>query len=180
LAPFIGGKLEPAYLPDYSIGFRAAVRWLIDEAEGGGKLIHDGGGATRWGISKRGNPDIDVEVLTREGAVRVYHERYWTPIRGDELPFDVAIVVFDFYVQNQIEAVREWQKVVRVKADGVMGPDTIAASQMQTREKVRRHLALRHVWYENLARRVPAKAPNLEGWHFRLVKLACAIGECQS
>lgn len=181
---FFGGKFEPAYKPDYSLGFRAAVRWVIDEAEDDpsspGRVTNDGGGTTRWGISKKGNPDVDVENLSREGAVSIYHERYWTPIRGDELPFDVALALFDFFIQNQHDAVREWQKVVRVEADGVMGPDTIAASQFHTREKVLRHIGQRHVWYEDLARRVPKQATNLAGWHWRLAKLACAIGECAS
>lgn len=180
MAALVVGELEPAYMPYYSIGFRAAVRWMIDVAEGGGKLVHDGGGATRWGISKRGNPDVDVENLTREGAVRLYHERYWEAIRGDDLPYDVALALFDFYVQNKVAAVREWQEVVRVEADGVVGPDTIAASQAHTKEKVERFLARRHVWYEDLARRVPKQASNLEGWHWRLAKLACALGECRS
>lgn len=171
------GELEPDPQGRYSEAFRRAVRWLIDVAEGGGKLTHDSGGATRWGIAQKWNPDLDVETLTRAAAVKRYHERYWMPLRADELPFHVAFVLFDAYVQNQEAPVPMWQGIVRVEADGVVGPDTIDASRHATEETVRRFIVARHLWYEDLGRKRPGvHGPSVPGWHRRLVCLAEALG----
>jgi lysozyme family protein len=56
---------------------------------------HDLGGFTRYGISQKYNPDIDVSKLTREDAVKIYLGRYWIPADCDELayPFDVVMFI---------------------------------------------------------------------------------------
>jgi lysozyme family protein len=174
--------LEPDPAGRYSLQFRACVRRVIDDMEDDpsdpGRLTHDGGGPTRYGISGNGNPDLDIVNLTRERAVQRYHERYWAPIRADELPYEIALVLFDFYVQNQAAAVVELQKVLRVEADGVVGPDTIAAAHHIPKAKALRFISERIGWYELLASSHPRQAPNLRGWRWRMTKLACAIGEC--
>ena len=51
--------------------------------EGGGEYVdnpNDPGGETRWGISKRANPDVDIKNLTEEQAKEIYRERYWKPL----------------------------------------------------------------------------------------------------
>ena len=48
-----------------STAFGLAVRWVIDVAEGGAKLITDQGGPTKYGISQRAYPGEDIARLTR-------------------------------------------------------------------------------------------------------------------
>ena len=68
----------------------------------------DRGGATNFGISKRANPDVDVENLTREEAKRIYRERYWDPLNADELPEDVRDLAFDTAVMHGVGTAKKW------------------------------------------------------------------------
>ena len=63
----------------YPDDFQTAVDDLIDNWEGTAfeDDPHDPGGATRFGISKRSYPNLDIEGLTREEAVAVYYRDFW-------------------------------------------------------------------------------------------------------
>lgn len=99
--------------------------------EGGAKVTNDPadpGGLTKYGISKRANPDLDIANLTEAQAGAIYRERYWTPCRCGEMPWPVALVVFDCAVNMGVgRAARLLQMALRVPADGAIGPKTLAA-----------------------------------------------------
>jgi lysozyme family protein len=61
----------------------------------------DPGGETKFGISKRANPDLDIKGLTYEQALAIYRDRYWTPYGLDGLSDTWALFLFDSYVQHQ-------------------------------------------------------------------------------
>jgi lysozyme family protein len=69
----------------------------------GGLHYQDGGLATKYGIWKGANRDVDVESLTVESATVLYKARYWDvyitlkPISAnlDNLPTALAVAVFD-------------------------------------------------------------------------------------
>ncbi len=88
----------------------------------------DPGGETKFGISKRAYPQVDIAGLTLPAAVAIYRRDYWDKIRGDELPPDVAWVAFDTAVNMGVaQAVRLVQKAAGVQPDGIIGPKTLAA-----------------------------------------------------
>lgn len=96
----------------------------------------DRGGPTKFGITQktlsdwRGAPvtESDVRQLTRDEARLIYLSRYWNPVRGDELPPGVDLVLFDAAVHMGVgRAVRMAQKIVGASADGVVGRQTLAA-----------------------------------------------------
>ena len=92
--------------------------------------VGDPGGETRWGISKRAYPNIDIPNLTLAAAQGIYRADYWNRVRGDLLPPALALVVFDAAVNSGVpQAVRWLQQAVGVQADGVIGPVTLAAIQ---------------------------------------------------
>jgi hypothetical protein len=62
---------------------------------------YDPGGETKYGISKRYNPDIDVKNLTLEQAKKIYLEKYWIPAGCDDVPFPMDICLFDSQVNPQ-------------------------------------------------------------------------------
>ena len=89
---------------------------------------NDPGGETKYGISKRAYPQVDIRNLTLEKATTIYFNDYWTKIRGDSLPLGLSRVVFDMAVNaGPYQAIRLLQKVVGVKQDGVLGEKTLAA-----------------------------------------------------
>ncbi len=88
----------------------------------------DPGGETKFGISKRSYPQLDIRNLTREQAVDIYRRDFWNRVSGDSLPRMVAFQVFDAAVNHGIgNAVRWLQRAAGVADDGVIGPMTMAA-----------------------------------------------------
>lgn len=121
-------QLEPAF--DY-----------LMELEGGGEthtVEGDPGGATKWGISQRAHPEIDIDALTREQAREIYRQDYWDAIRGDEIHSQVmAEEIFEMAANAGIpSAVRVAQAAtndvlgasrqsLQLVVDGIMGPRTL-------------------------------------------------------
>ena len=52
----------------------------------------DSGGATRWGISKRSHPNLDITTLTIENAKEIYAEEYWNLAHCGDFPADLRRV----------------------------------------------------------------------------------------
>ena len=88
----------------------------------------DPGGETKYGISKRAYPAVDIKGLTLDGAKAIYRRDYWGRARCDDLPRNVAFDVFDAAVNSGPgQAVRWLQRAVGVADDGQAGPVTLAA-----------------------------------------------------
>lgn len=90
----------------------------------------DPGGETKWGISKRSYPTVDIYNLTREGAKALYKRDFWDPITKDNsLPSSVIFQLFDFAVNSGIgTAIRALQRSVGVADDGHWGPISSGAA----------------------------------------------------
>lgn len=96
----------------------------------GGHVNHptDPGGETKYGISKRSYPHLDIAALTLVEARAIYQRDYWDRAQCDKLPPGVAFDVFDAAVNSGIgQAIRFLQRAVGVADDGVVGPMTLAA-----------------------------------------------------
>jgi len=89
----------------------------------------DPGGETKWGISKRSYPQVNIAALTRDEAKAIYQRDFWTRVHADTLPGSVAYQLFDFAVNSGIEtAVRAVQRALDVADDGHWGPISQAAA----------------------------------------------------
>lgn len=90
----------------------------------------DPGGETRWGISQRNHPTLNVRTMTRDQAVEVYRRLYWQPLHGDALHPAVAFALLDASVNHGLRRVVAWlQVIVGATEDGMLGPRTLAATQ---------------------------------------------------
>lgn len=70
----------------------------------------------------------DVRALTDAQAEAIFLPRYWVPVAGDNLPAGVDLMTFDAGVNiGPGTSVRLLQALVGVTADGIIGPDTLAA-----------------------------------------------------
>lgn len=114
---------------DFSHRFLFAL-WFLSQWEGGlSDHRNDRGGLTRYGISAVANPDVDVANLTFEGAVRIYERKYYTAVRGEEVPFlFVPALLGSSAHHGPGRAARLFQEAIGgITADGVIGPATLAA-----------------------------------------------------
>lgn len=99
-------------------------------AHEGGYVNHpkDPGGETKYGISKRAYPSVNIRALTKDDAKAIYRRDYWKAVKGDELPPALAFQVFDAAVNHGTAwASRALQRVVGAEADGKIGPKTLQA-----------------------------------------------------
>jgi len=72
------------------------IRFVIRELEGGGRVVDngDGAGTTKYGITAKYNPGVDVANLTEDQAAAIARRRYWLPEFNSADP-RVAAVAFD-------------------------------------------------------------------------------------
>ena len=94
----------------------------------------DPGGETKWGISKRQYPDLDIKAITREEAVAIYKRDYWNRYRVALIDDrSIANKYFSFVVNmSPRSAGRIVQRALRsvgvtVEVDGHVGPKTRSA-----------------------------------------------------
>ena len=117
--------------------FDYCARRVLEEEGGESDHPKDPGGHTNLGITQatlnharhliHGLP-ATVDKLTRADALAIYEDLYWRPIRGDELPLGLALVVFDAAVNQGVgDATRFLQLAVRTVPDGIFGSATLAA-----------------------------------------------------
>ena len=167
-------------MPDvpYSLAFAGAVTFLIDRLEGGAARVVDSGGETRWGISKRAYPNVDISALTRDEAVAIYHRDYWQPLRADEMPPALALCVFQAGVNVGCNpAALALQRAAGVAQDGRIGPDTLKAVAGAEQQHLRaRFLADCLGYYESTAGRRPILREYLAGWRYRVALVAGEAG----
>ena len=176
-----GGTSAP--LPFSSAAFGSCCTYVVDVCEGGETLVNDTGGLTRWGISKRAHPDVDVLTLSREGAYRIYEERYWRQIQAEKLPRGLDLLVFDAAVNmGPITAVKFLQKVLKLTDDGIMGQRTLAAMRAFRPQCELRALynEARMRAYFDLVRSKPIYQQYLYPWSCRLFRVADEAGRVGS
>lgn len=116
----------------FELAFSVAFRDLIDIEGGYVYDRQDPGGETRYGISKRQYPDVDIRALTLAKAARIYKLDYWDRLSLDRLPSKVAAEVFEVAVNaGHSIGVKCLQRALNffgsgLKVDGKLGPRTIS------------------------------------------------------
>lgn len=136
----------------------------------------DPGGETKFGISKRSYPNVDIANLTREQAIEIYRTDFWQRVHGDEIPAGLSFLALDFAVNSGIEtAIRKLQLALGVADDGHWGPVTRGAVQGAP---VARTAMLYTAARMDFQRRLSNWLPNSNGWTARNARnLVLAAGD---
>ena len=119
----------------YSPEFLAAVERVLANEGGYSSNPADPGGATKFGISARAYPGLDIATLTRDAAVKIYWSEWWLRFGFAQLPAAVAAKTFDLAVNmGAANAIECLQRALRacgfpVGEDGALGPATALASR---------------------------------------------------
>ena len=105
----------------------------------------DPGGATNLGVTLntwskwKGSPQTvdDVKNLTVEDVSDLYRQWYWGKSRCDDLPPGVDYCVFDCAVNSgPSQSIKFIQVALDIRSDGVIGPQTIAASHQRDAQEL--------------------------------------------
>jgi lysozyme family protein len=102
--------------------------WIFGAEGGLSNDSADPGGLTKYGISQRAYPQLDIANLTQDDAARIYDRDYFQAVRSGEMPPPIALAVFDSAVNQSVKtAGRLLQESLGVRDDGEIGPQTIQA-----------------------------------------------------
>lgn len=139
--------------------------------EGGSRYTEtpgDTGGATKYGISKRAYPQLDIANITEQQAREIYRTDYWDAVRGDDLRAQlVAENLFDTAVNMGTgRALKLAQLALGSKpADGRMTPALLAAINAAEPERFVADLTLAKVArYVGLCNNNRGQSKFLLGW----------------
>jgi lysozyme family protein len=158
----------------YPEKFLRAVARVLEDEGGYANLASDPGGETKFGISRRDYPGVDIRDLTREEAVAIYFRDFWSRGRYAELPGQIAEKVFDLAVNIGPRAGAQClQRALRacghrVAEDGVIGDATIAAAHAAVRGALLASLRSEAAGHYRMTaatwHRAGRSADFLEGW----------------
>lgn len=155
-----------------SYGFIKAIQFTLPwetgkdkdgnlRADGG--IVTDTGGVTKYGISSKANPDVDIANLTVDSATDIYQFRYWdiyttlkpTSANLDSLPVALAVAVFDAGVNCGVSRSVGW-----------------LGKALEARTPYKAFNDLRGGYYFSLVASDRAKyGPYMNGWTNRLTDL---------
>src|SRR5438046_10527691 len=96
----------------YSNKFRRAIQFILPHEEEFARghwgdenfvvaenVSGDSGGVTKYGIDASSHPGVDIENLTRDQAIEIYHQE-WHWRNMDALPEKLAIACFGVFVNG--------------------------------------------------------------------------------
>ena len=136
---------------------------------------NDYGGESKFGISKRSYPDVDIASLTIEEASVIYERDYWKPYRIDEvIDQTIANQIFLLLINmNPEKAIRIIQTAINVcgrtitviDVDGKMGEDTIDSLNKLDRFWLSDHIRIEECrYYLAETDRDKTQINNLRSW----------------
>jgi len=154
-----------------------AFIWVLATEGGYVNDPNDHGGETKYGISKRQYPTLDIRDLTIEEAQEIYRVDYWDEHRCGELPIALGLFVFDAVVNHHPKtAVMFLQHSLGTKADGIIGPNTIRhALNSDIHATLIKMLTARANFYYSLITSDSSQAKFQNGWIARLFRLTSYI-----
>ncbi len=158
-------KFKPAF--DHTVGIEGGY---VNDPD-------DPGGETKYGISKRSYPQVDIKKLTIDQAAVIYRRDYWDKLRLGEITSQpIADELFDSAVNCGVPSAGEWlQRALNMvgghnlnglSVDAKIGRKTLVAVN-SCRYLAAVHKCLNGFQFErymNIVRRDISKRKFLRGW----------------
>ncbi len=129
-----------ANLPVDSITFDEAFKRLIGHEGGYSTDRRDPGNwtggrvgvgtlkGTKFGLAANTYPNLDIKNLTLAQAKAIYKKDWWDKLGADGMHSAIVFQLWDFAINaGRSRAIKELQQAVGVPADGIIGPQTLAA-----------------------------------------------------
>jgi len=88
--------------------FERAIKFVLKWE---GELIedkNDPGGITKYGISQKAYPYLDIRNLTLEKAKQIYYDNYWLKADCDKMSFPFDMIVFDTAVNCGVRRAKKF------------------------------------------------------------------------
>lgn len=147
--------------------FERAIGNVLELEKGYSNDPADRGGETKFGISKRSYPHLNIRDLTRQDAEDILHIDYWDRLWCDMVVGQkIAALMFDFAVTSGVRvSTKAVQSLVNVKIDGFIGPVTLAAINSTDQEILALRFTLERIrYYSAVAAGRASQRKFLAGW----------------
>lgn len=126
----------------------------------------DRGGETNMGITKRYYPNEDIKNLTRERANAILYRDYWLKYKINTLPVEISDIVFDnAVVQGQGTAIKNLQRALNVRDDGIIGQETIDALKGANYQEIKKLFSINANAIEDIYQRNDLSQKKYEKGH---------------
>ncbi|MDR3187307.1 MAG: hypothetical protein LBT63_02690 [Holosporaceae bacterium] len=156
----------------YSEKFLKAFEYLMYHEGGYVNDKNDAGGETKFGISKRSYPHLDIKNLTPDQTKQIYFVDFWTKAKCEQIKDDnLATKFFDLCVNTGIgQATRLIQRALRsagqiVAEDGIIGQNTLATINKSDPTDLLAALKSEAAgFYRMIAQANPSQQKFIQGW----------------
>jgi len=139
----------------------------------------DAGGETKYGISKRANPDIDIKHITLDFAKDYYYKKFWLPLKLNEVKNAIiSTEIMDTAVNmGRGAAARITQQALNflgedLTEDGIVGPATLGAINKWGHKDERAFFVclngFQFMRYAHIIQKMPDKIVFSRGWTKRI------------
>lgn len=144
--------------------FDEAIGRVLENEGGLSQDKADPGGTTKYGISQRSYPNLDIVNLTVEQAKDIYRRDFWRFSGVNSQA--IATKLLDASVNTgKIHPIRWAQEIVGTHVDGIYGADT--EHHINLMDEVKFLSCFRQWWtnyYVDLVNKNPALNKFLDGW----------------
>lgn len=123
---------------------------------------------TKWGLAAMTYPHLDIANITLEQAKEIYYNDWWLKLKMERWPNVMKYQMFDAAFNHGTGRANQFiQFAVRVKDDGIIGPNTIKAVNMtDPNDIVMRFLAKRLRYFTE----VKTWSEFSKGWTLRVAQ----------
>lgn len=152
--------------------FEKAIPLLLKWEGGYVNHPNDKGGETKYGITKKRYPCLDIANLTIDTAKSIYKDDFWKPNKIAYIDSqDTANQFFDMVVNhNPKDAVKMVQRAlndlgIKTVVDGIIGANTLSNINKANQESLNKAIAKRRVaFYKMLIDRDSSQKVFEKGW----------------
>jgi len=182
------GPSPTSLLRDGTMSFEKALEFVLRWE--GGYVNHpsDPGGETNKGIikkeynkyrSEKSLPLRSVKGIEDSEVKDIYENKYWKVGHCDVMGDKLSIVHFDSVVNTGItQGAKFLQRCLKVKDDGVVGPETIKALTVSNQDSlVSEYIGQRKAFYHKIIKVNPKLQVFLKGWLRRIDALEKIVSE---
>ena len=157
--------------------------YFVEISEGGTNNDPDDRGKfTNFGISEKQYPNLDIAGLTINSAKEIYYNDYWIKNKCNNMPKELAIVMFDSGVNCGVSSAAKWlQNSINnmgtdLAVDGIIGPITLSYINNNNYMRIAvAILAHRLKRYSRLIKIDPVQYKFVRGWINRVADLMIYI-----